>query len=82
MWTVQNCRDCLEVGNMCCEDAELQGSVTGSVAKIARWASTPHSQGRTPTRTRASTRGLCLSRSPNMTRKIFSSTIEQFLVLI
>ncbi len=42
----------------------------------------PDSQGRIPVRARARTRGLCLSRSPKMTRKIFSSTIELFLVLI
>jgi hypothetical protein len=89
LWTKKNAefdnvdcsrlRDCLEVGYMCCEDAELQGSVTGSVAKIARCASTPTCKDGPP---RARTSGLCLSRSPKMTRKIFSSTIELFLVLI
>jgi hypothetical protein len=53
MWTVQNCRDCLEVGNMCCEDAELQGSVTGSVAKIAHCARTPRTRKDGPPRARA-----------------------------
>lgn len=55
-------RDCLEVGYMCCEDEELQGSVPGSVAKIARCASTPTRKDRPP-RARAHKRALPLALS-------------------
>jgi hypothetical protein len=53
-------RDCLEVSYMCCKDAELQGSVTGSVAKIARCASTPTRKDRPPrARARAQVGSAC-----------------------